>query len=93
MKNEVKTKKITIEKLAIMMNNSFESLKKEVVGIVHGELIGIKKDISDINIRITGIDNKLEGTNKRIDDLAENRVKVAEHNKLKARVSLIEEKI
>lgn len=85
MKKGVKPQKVTIEKLAIMMNNGFETLKKDISNI--------HKDVSDINTRITGVENKLEGTNKRIDDLAENRVKIVEHNKLKTRVTLIEEKI
>jgi ribosomal protein S17E len=86
MKKEATTKKITIERLAIMMNNGFESLKKEVREIIQEETKIFKNQLD-------GFENKLEGTNKRIDDLAENRVKVAEHNKLKARVTLIEEKI
>lgn len=74
MKKAVKTKKITIDKLAIMMNNGFENLRKDVREIITEETKGLK--------------NQLEGTNKRIDDLAINRVKYEEYNKLKARVDL-----
>ncbi len=77
-----KTKKVTIDTLAIIMNNGFERLEKKVDNI--------EKDVSFIKKDITGIKNQLEGTNKRIDDMAVNRVKYEDHNKLKARVDFLE---
>lgn len=87
MKREVKTKKITIDELAMMVAKGFENTatKTDVEGLKE-EIKGVKKDIE-------GVKNQLEGTNKRIDDLASNRVKYEDHNKLKARVDFIEEKL
>jgi flagellar biosynthesis/type III secretory pathway chaperone len=84
MKKEVKNKKITIDKLAVMMNNSFESLEKKMA---------TKEDIKGLKEDVGGLKNQLEGTNKRIDNLAMNRVKYEDHNKLKVRVDFIEEKL
>lgn len=92
MKKEAETKKITIDKLAIMMNNSFEGLKKDIFGVKE-ELFGVKKELNDVKEEIKGVKNQLEGTNKRIDDLAMNRVKYEDHNKLKARVDFMEKNL
>ncbi|MBI2630862.1 hypothetical protein HYW73_01425 [Candidatus Nomurabacteria bacterium] len=78
-----RTKKITIDTLAIMMADGFESLETKVGDIIKKEVGGIKEEIK-------GVKNQLEGTNKRIDDLAMNRVKLEEHNKLKVRVDTLE---
>ena len=86
MKKEVKGKKITIDALAIMMNSSFEGMEKRMVGVIREEIGSVKKEVE-------GVKNQLAGTNKRIDDLVTNRVKYEEHNKLKARVDVIEKKL
>ena len=74
MKKEVKTKRITVDKLAIMMNNSFEKLEAKMA---------TKNDIEEVKSKIEGID-------KRIDDFVVTRVKYDEHNKLKIRVERLE---
>lgn len=68
---------MTIDKLAIMMNNSFESLEGKMA---------TKTDIE-------GLKSQIEGVNKRIDDFVVTRVKYEDHNKLKTRVDIIEEKV
>jgi len=79
MRKKVKGGKVTTDKLAIMMNDGFETLRKDIAG-VEGKL----------TLEIKGVKNQLEGTNKRIDDLAFNRVKYEDHNKLEGRVDVIE---
>ena len=93
MKKETTTKKITIDTLAIMMNNGFESIKRDFTGQMAELKKDIKEEITGVKKEITGIKNQLEGTNKRIDDLASNRVKYDDHNKIKTRVDFIEEKL
>ena len=73
-KNSKKSARITIDKLAIMMNNSFEKLEAK---------IATKNDIEEVKSKIEGID-------KRIDDFVVTRVKYDEHNKLKIRVERLE---
>jgi tetrahydromethanopterin S-methyltransferase subunit G len=68
-----------------MVAKGFDSIEKRMV---------TKEDIKNLEKRlekkIDNVENKLEGTNKRIDDLALNRVKYEDHNKLKVRVDIIE---
>jgi archaellum component FlaC len=85
MKKEVKTKKVTIDKLAVMMNDSFEVLRKDIAGV--------DEKVGNVEKEIKGVKNQLEGTNKRIDDFVVTRVKYEDHNKLKTRVDFIEEKL
>lgn len=75
--NDKKGGKMTIDKLAIMMNDSFERLE---------ENMATKTDIE-------GLKGQIEGVGKRIDDMLITRVKYEDHNKLKTRVDLIEEKL
>ena len=79
-----KSDKMTIDKLAIMMNTNFERLE---------EKMATKTDIDGLKEEIKGVKNQLEGTNKRIDDFVTTRVKYEDHNKLKSRVDVIEEKL
>lgn len=72
--------KMTMDKLAIMVAKGFENT-------------ATKTDIEGLKEEIKGVKNQLAGTNKRIDDMSINRVKYEEHNKLKARVDLIEGKV
>lgn len=81
MKKGVKTKKITIDKLAIMMNNSFERIE---------EKMATKEDLKNLEIRMNG---KFEGVNNRIDDIAITRTKSEDFNKLKVRVDFIEKNL
>ena len=73
-KNSKKSARITIDKLAIMMNSSFEKLEAKMA---------TKNDIEEDKSKIEGID-------KRIDDFVVTRVKYDEHNKLKIRVERLE---
>ena len=77
--NVKKGGKITIDKLAIMVAEGFERT-------------ATKDDIERLEIKIESVENKLEGTNKRIDDFVVTRVKYEDHNKLKARMDVIEGK-
>ena len=71
-----KQSKMTIDKLAIMMNNSFERLEEKMA----------------TKVDIEGLKGKIEGLDKRIDDFVVTRVKYEDFNKLKARVDIIEKK-
>jgi len=44
-------------------------------------------------VDIEGLKGQIEGVNRRIDDMSINRVKYEDHNKLKSRVGVIEEKL
>jgi len=86
-KNKMSNKKgdkITIDKLAIMMNNSFEGLEKKMA---------TKDDINSVKEEIKNVKNQLEGTNKRIDDFAETKVSKIVYKELENRVGFIEKKL
>ncbi len=93
MKKEVKGKKITIDALAIMMNSGFEGMEKRMIDVIKEEMGNVREEIGNVKKEVEGVKNQLAGTNKRIDDLVTNRVKYEEHNKLKARVDVIEKKL
>ena len=92
MKEEAKTKKMTIDKLAIMMNNSFERLE---------EKMATKEDLTDLEKRMnTKIDTKVEelkgqiqGLDKRIDDFAETKATKIAYKEVDNRVGFIEKKL
>ncbi|MEK7128339.1 MAG: hypothetical protein AAB933_02140 [Patescibacteria group bacterium] len=86
MKGEAKTKKMTLDKLAIMVANGFESVEKKMA---------TKDDIKDMATKtdIEGLKSQIQGVNNRIDDISMNRVKYEDHNKLKVRVDFIEKKL
>ena len=77
--NNKKSGRITIDKLAIMMNNGFEGMEKRITSVIKEEIAGVK--------------NQISGVNNRIDDISMNRIKYEDHDKLKARVSFIERKL
>jgi hypothetical protein len=66
------------EKLALMMGKAFAE--------VHGKIDGVATKVDSLDV-------KLSGTNARIDDLAMNRVKYEDHNKLVTRVDKLERAI
>ena len=80
MKKETKTKKMTIDKLAVMVANGFDSIQSKMA---------TKEDLKDLEKRM---DTKFEGTNKRIDDFAETKVSKIQYKELEHRVGLIEKK-
>jgi len=77
-----KKSKMTIDKLAIMVAKGFENT-------------ATKEDIKDMATKmdVEGLKSQIEGVNKRIDDISINRVKYEDHNKLKARMDFVEEKL
>ncbi len=86
--NNDKDDNMTIDKLATMVAKGFEGIEtrmatKEDINILKAELKG----------DIVGVKNQIEGVNKRIDDLAVNRVKYEDYNKLESRVGFIEKKV
>ena len=92
MKEGTKNKKMTIDKLAVMVAKGFDSIDNKFESIE--KRMATKEDIKNLEKRlekkIDNVENKLEGTNKRIDDLAIHRVKYEDHNKLKVRVDILE---
>ena len=82
MKKVAKNKKMTIDKLAIMVAKGFENT-------------ATKDDIKNMATKtdIEGLKGQIEGVNKRIDDFVVTRVKYEDHNSLVNRVQKIEAKI
>ena len=91
--NNDKDSEMTIDKLAIMVAKGFENIETGFEGIE--TRMATKEDIKNMATKsdIEGLKNQIEGVNKRIDDLAVNRVKYEDHDKLESKVGLIEEKI
>ena len=71
---------MTIDDLAVMVAKGFE---KTVT----------KNDLRDLEVKIDGVKNQLEGTNKRIDYLAETKVSKVIYKELEHRVSVVEKKL
>ena len=80
-KSNKKNGKITIDKLGIMIANGFEGVYERFEKIE--ENMATKDDIK-------GLKKQIEGADKRIDDLAVNRVKYEEFDSLKKRVNILE---
>ena len=76
--NKKKDKKITNLELLESINRSFSKVEKK---------------IDTVDIKVEGLKNQLEGVNNRIDDFVTTRVEYEDHDKLKARVSLIEKNL
>ena len=78
------------EELALMMGKAFSALHKEVEEV----RVDVKKDIKDVDSRLIltkeDLIRKIDSTNIRIDDLAFNRVKYDDFNKLVTRVDKLE---
>jgi hypothetical protein len=85
MKNK-KEQEITNIELLESINRSFSKIEKKMA---------TKEDIKNMATKndIEGLKDKIEGVNKRIDDFVTTRVKIEDHNKLKVRVSILEEKV
>ena len=79
MKKEVKTKKMTIDKLAIMVAKGFEGIEAKMA---------TKEDIKDMATK-----TDIEKLTKRIDDLAETKVSKIIYKELDNRVGFIEKKL
>jgi hypothetical protein len=76
-KKIVKNSKMSIDKLAVMVAKGFDNIEQKMA---------TKDDIE-------GLKNQLEGANRRLDDISMSRVRYEDHDKLKARVSVIEKKL
>ena len=74
------------EELALLFGKSFATLHKEIKD-VDNRLILTKEELSQ---RMEKLDLKITSTNIRIDDLAFNRVKYEDFNKLIERVDKLE---
>lgn len=74
----------SIDDLAVMVARGFERT-------------ATKEDLKELEKKLTGeiegVKNQLEGTNKRIDSLAETKVSKVTHRELESRVSAIERKM
>jgi len=79
-----KEKEITKLELLESINRSFNKLEAKMA---------TKGDVEGIIKRLDSVENKIDGIDNRIDDFVATRVKYEDHNKLKARVGFIEEKL
>jgi hypothetical protein len=85
MKKKVKTKKMTIDKLAIIVAKGFEGIQARMA---------TKEDLQNLEKRMDAkMDTRVEGINKRIDHLAETKVSKVAYKELENRVGFIEKKI
>lgn len=84
-KNKKVNKKITIDDLAVMVANGFESIEARMA--TKEDLKVVATDLKNLETRLSG---KIEGINNRIDDMYLNTVKYAEFNALKKRVDILE---
>ena len=86
---------MTIDKLAIMMANNFENLatKTDIEGL-KGQIAGVEKELKGQIEKVEKeLKGRIAGVDRRIDDIALNRVRYEDHDKLKARVDFIERKL
>ncbi|OGI65597.1 hypothetical protein A2647_01705 [Candidatus Nomurabacteria bacterium RIFCSPHIGHO2_01_FULL_40_24b] len=74
----VKKKTITNTELLKSINRSFSKVEEK---------------IDAVDIKVEGLKGQIDGVNKRIDDFVVTRVKYEDHNKLKARVDIVEVKV
>ena len=105
--NNKKTKRMSIEDLALSMNRGFKSVNKKidnVTDLVDKLAVSTAKGFESVDKRFDAVDKKIDtkveelksqiaGVDNRIDDISMNRVKYEDHNKLKTRVDFIEEKL
>lgn len=88
---------MTIDKLAVMVANGFENMatKEDLENLK--KIMATKTDIKGLKDQIENVEKELKGriagVDRRIDDIAINRVKYEDHDKLKARVDFIEKKL
>lgn len=88
-KSSKKNKEITNLELLQSINRSFSRVEKKMA--TKEELKNLEAKMAT-KTDIEGLRGQIEGVNKRIDDLAVNRVKYEDHNKLKSRVDFLETK-
>ncbi len=85
MKKQEKTKKITVDNLAIMMNNSFEILKKDIadnakvstlilkeISAIHQDNKNFRQSISSLNSDGVYYNRKIENLTTRVEKLESN---------------------
>ena len=92
MKKKAKSKKISTDDLAILINNGFERVETRI-GNVETEVGSLEKRLTS---KINGVEDrlalKITGLENRIDDLALNRVKYTDFNPLKKDVEVLKKK-
>jgi len=86
---------MSIEDLALSMNRGFKKVENLIKSEVDGLAISTAKGFENTatKIDIEGLKGQIQGVDKRIDDFVATRVKHDDHNKLKTRVDLIEQKL
>lgn len=88
MKKNEKTKKVSTDDLAILINKGFEQ--------VDTRFERVETRISGVDERLTSVRDELlrkfDGTNARIDDSAFNRVKYSDFDLLKKDVDVLKKK-
>ena len=106
MKKETKTKKMTIDGLAVLMKAGFRGVNRgvnkkinNVTDLIDKLAASTLNGFNSIEARmatkddIEGLKDQIQGVDKRIDDFVVTRVKYEDHNKLKARVDFVEKKL
>ena len=85
-----KEKRITNIELLESINRSFSKVEKKMA--TKEDLENLEKKMAT-KTDIEGLKDQIQGVNNRIDDISMNRVKYDDHNKLKVRMGVLEEKI
>ncbi|MDO8482607.1 MAG: hypothetical protein Q7S86_02200 [bacterium] len=92
MAGKEKSKKISTDDLAILINRGFERVETKINDVESG----LTSKIDSVDERLTSVRDelvrKLDGTNARIDDLAFNRVKYSDFDLLKKDVEVLKTK-
>jgi tetrahydromethanopterin S-methyltransferase subunit G len=83
-----------IDRLAVSTAKGFENVDKRFEGVdKRFESVATKDDFRSLDRKIEGIKDQLEGTNRRIDHLAETRVSKVTYKELEGRVGIVETKL
>ncbi len=94
----LKTKRITIDDLATMVNNGFKEADKNLHSVVDSAINSAVDSLEErLNKRIDSLETRMDmgfkGLQAQIDNMAINNVTLQEHNFLANRVKKIERKI
>lgn len=90
----LKTKRITIDDLATMVNNGFKEADKNLHSVVDSAINSLEERLNKrIDSLETRMDMGFKGLQAQIDNMAINNVTLQEHNFLANRVKKIERKI
>ncbi len=94
----LKTKKVTIDDLAVMVNNGFKEADKNLYSVVNSIVNSSVDSLEErLNKRMDSLETKMDmgfkGLQAQIENIAINHVTVREHGILTNRVKKIERKI